>query len=78
MPGSLGAPGAQQSLERLVADLEQPAIARATALSMLATFAPPPTDEAVRAGVRDDWSLVRRAVRSRSVQHAIRRPARMH
>ncbi len=59
--GSMGAPGAQQSLERLVADLEQPAIARATALSMLATFVPPATDEAVRAGVRDDWSLVRRA-----------------
>jgi predicted CXXCH cytochrome family protein len=59
--GSVNAPGAQQSLERLVADLEQPAIARATALSTLATFAPPATDEAVRAGVRDDWSLVRRA-----------------
>jgi tetratricopeptide (TPR) repeat protein len=59
--GSVNAPGAQQSLERLVADLEQPAIARATALSMLATFVPPAINEAVRAGVRDDWSLVRRA-----------------
>jgi Flp pilus assembly protein TadD len=57
----VNAPGAQQSLERLVADLQQPAIARATALSMLATFAPSATDEAVRSGVRDDWSLVRRA-----------------
>ena len=59
--GSVGAPGAQQSLERLVADGEQPAIARATALSLLANYAPPPTDEAVRAGVGDDWALVRRA-----------------
>lgn len=59
--GSVGAPGAQQSLERLVEDGEQPAIARATALSMLAAYAPPPTDAAVRVGVADDWALVRRA-----------------
>ena len=59
--GSAGAPGARQSLERLVADTEQPAIARATALSLLANYAPLPTDAAVRAGVTDDWSLVRRA-----------------
>ena len=59
--GSVGAPGARQSLERLVADTEQPAIARATALSLLANYAPLPTDAAVRTGVTDDWSLVRRA-----------------
>ena len=59
--GSAGAPGAQQSLERLVADREQPAIARATALSMLAPYAPPATDAAVRAGVIDNSALVRRA-----------------
>ncbi len=59
--GEAGAPGAQQSLERLVADGEQPAIARATALSLLANFAPPPTNEAVHAGVGDEWALVRRA-----------------
>ena len=59
--GSVGAPGAQQSLERLVADSEQPGIARATALSMLAAYPPPPNAEAVRAGVADDWALVRRA-----------------
>jgi len=59
--GTAGAPGAQQSLERLVADTAQPAIARATALSLLANYAPPPTDAAVRAGVGDDWALVRRA-----------------
>jgi predicted CXXCH cytochrome family protein len=59
--GSVGTPGAQQLLERLVQNVEQPAIARATALSMLANFAPPPTGEAVHAGVVDDWALVRRA-----------------
>ena len=59
--GTEGAPGSQQALEQLVADTEQPAIARATALSLLADYAPSPTDAAVRAGVGDDWSLVRRA-----------------
>lgn len=59
--GSLGAPRAQRSLEELVADREQPAIARATALSILSQYAPPPTDPAVRAGVADDSALVRRA-----------------
>jgi len=59
--GSAGAPGAQQSLELLIADREQPAVARATALSMLAAYALAPTDEAVRAGVGDDSALVRRA-----------------
>lgn len=59
--GWAGAPGAQQSLERLIADREQPAIARATALSMLANYAPPPTDAAIGTGVTDDSALVRRA-----------------
>ena len=59
--GSTGAPGAQQSLEQLIVDREQPAIARAAALSMLAAFAPLPADSAVRAGVADDSALVRRA-----------------
>jgi tetratricopeptide (TPR) repeat protein len=59
--GLAGAPGGQQSLARLFADREQPAISRATALSMLATYAPLPTDAAVRAGVADDSALVRRA-----------------
>ena len=59
--GWSGAPGAQQSLERLIADREQPAIARATALSMLANYAPPPTDAAVGTGVTDDSALMRRA-----------------
>jgi predicted CXXCH cytochrome family protein len=55
------APGARQSLTDLIADRDQPAIARATALSMLASYAPPPTDAAVRAGVADNSALVRRA-----------------
>jgi Flp pilus assembly protein TadD len=59
--GSSGAPGAQQSLEGLVADREQPAIARGIALSMLSAYAPAPSDAAVQAGVVDDSALVRRA-----------------
>jgi tetratricopeptide (TPR) repeat protein len=45
----------------LVADSGQPAIARATALAMLASYAPSPSDAAVRAGVADKSALVRRA-----------------
>src|SRR5579863_7628794 len=44
--GSAGAPRAQRSLEGLVADSGQPAIARATALSMVAAYAPSPSDAA--------------------------------
>ena len=60
--GAAGAPGAQQLLEGLVADHEQPAIARASALSMLKDYAPAATDDAVRAGVADESALVRRAL----------------
>jgi tetratricopeptide (TPR) repeat protein len=59
--GSIGAPGAEQSLSELVTHRDQPAIARATALSMLAIYDPPSTDSAIRAGVADDSVLVRRA-----------------
>jgi tetratricopeptide (TPR) repeat protein len=59
--GSIGAPGAEQSLAELVTDRDQPAIARATALSMLAAYDPPSADATVRAGVADDSALVRRA-----------------
>jgi predicted CXXCH cytochrome family protein len=65
--GTSGAPGAEQSLERLAADREQPAIARATALSLLTAYAPPPTDAAIRSGIVDDSALVRRAA-----AHALR------
>jgi tetratricopeptide (TPR) repeat protein len=59
--GSAGAPGAQKLLEQLVADREQPAIARASALSMLNAYAAASTVEPVRAGVADESALVRRA-----------------
>ncbi|MBF6571374.1 MAG: HEAT repeat domain-containing protein [Candidatus Binataceae bacterium] len=59
--GSIGAPDAQPALAALVADQGQPAIARASALSMLASFAPAPADAAVHIGVTDDSPLVRRA-----------------
>ena len=59
--GVESAPGAYQALSVLTADREQPAIARATALSMLGTYAPPPTDTAIGTGVADDSALVRRA-----------------
>jgi len=55
------APGALQSLSHLLADRDQPAIARATALSMLSTIARSPNDAAVRAGITDPSPLVRRA-----------------
>ena len=58
--GSAGAPGAQKLLAQLVADREQPAIARASALSMLNAYAPASTDDAIRAGVADESALVRR------------------
>jgi hypothetical protein len=42
--GEKGAPGAQSALDALVTDHEQPAIARSFALSLLAAFAPVPTN----------------------------------
>ncbi|MGO9603567.1 MAG: tetratricopeptide repeat protein [Candidatus Binataceae bacterium] len=56
--GIEGAPDARQSLAGLIADREQPAIARATALSMFAAY--PPDDTAVQMGIADDSALVRR------------------
>ena len=59
--GTEGAPGAQQSLTALVVDPAQPAIARATALSLLSAYALAPTDLPIRDGVADNSALVRRA-----------------
>jgi len=56
-----GAPGAEQALERLVADKEQPAIARATALSRLADYAPAPDNPVIGAATVDRSPLVRRS-----------------
>ena len=65
--GSIGAPGAQQSLADLVADREQPAIARASALTLMGAYAGSVTIAAVREGRADASSLVRRsAVRAMS------------
>lgn len=60
--GSIGAPGAQSALARLVADREQPAIARASALALLAE-GPESVDAAssLHDGARDASPLVRRA-----------------
>jgi predicted CXXCH cytochrome family protein len=67
--GSSCAPGSEQALAELAGDREQPAIARATALSMLANYSPTPTDASVRGGITDESSLVRRAV-SRAVSNS--------
>jgi tetratricopeptide (TPR) repeat protein len=55
-----GAPGAQQALEQLAMNADQPAIARATALSRLSDFVPAADDPAVRSGVIDRSALIRR------------------
>jgi tetratricopeptide (TPR) repeat protein len=59
--GGKGAPGARDALNALVAEREQSAIARGSALSLLAAFAPAPSDAAVEAGIKDASPLVRRA-----------------
>jgi Flp pilus assembly protein TadD len=59
--GSIGAPGAQESLAKLIADREQPAIARASALALMAGDPSSVTAASVRDGVRDASPLVRRA-----------------
>jgi len=59
--GIEGAPDARRSLTELIADGQQPAIARATALSMLAAYSPAPDDPAVRERISDPSPLVRRA-----------------
>jgi tetratricopeptide (TPR) repeat protein len=59
--GSIGAPGAQESLAKLIADREQPAIARASALALMAGDPSSVTAVSVRDGVRDASPLVRRA-----------------
>jgi tetratricopeptide (TPR) repeat protein len=55
------APGAERALRELAADPEQPAIARATAVSRLADYSPSPTEPAVRGAASDQSALMRRA-----------------
>lgn len=61
LAGSEGAPAAPLALRTLVVNRSQPAIARGSALSLLASYDPAATSEAVRAGIADDSALVRRA-----------------
>ena len=56
-----GSLGARQALDGLAADGSQPAVARATALSFLAGYAPSPADPSIHAGITDNSALVRRA-----------------
>jgi Flp pilus assembly protein TadD len=59
--GSIDAPGAQESLAKLIADPEQPAIARASTLELMANDPGSVTATSARDGVRDTSPLVRRA-----------------
>jgi tetratricopeptide (TPR) repeat protein len=61
LAGTEGAPGARQSLSALVVNRAQPAIARATALSLLSAYVPTPTEAPIGTGLADESSLVRRA-----------------
>jgi predicted CXXCH cytochrome family protein len=58
--GRLGAPGAPSLLSELVSNLKQPAIARASALELLAAF-DASNDDLLRASSEDKSGLVRRA-----------------
>jgi tetratricopeptide (TPR) repeat protein len=55
------APGAERALGELAANTEQPAIARATAVSLLAGYSPSPTEPEVRGAANDQSALMRRA-----------------
>ncbi len=57
----VGAPGARHLLADLIAERGQPAIARATALSMLTAWSPSPGQPPLTTGISDDSALVRRA-----------------
>jgi len=59
--GSIGAPGAQSALARLFADREQPAIARASALALMAGDPESVSAATLSDGARDLSLLVRRA-----------------
>jgi predicted CXXCH cytochrome family protein len=67
--GRAGAPGANARLAAIIDDATQPAIVRATALSLLAPSADPAQAERVARAARDPDPLVRRA--SSAASHAI-------
>jgi tetratricopeptide (TPR) repeat protein len=56
-----GAPDARHLLPGLITNREQPAIARATALTLLSAWTPDPGDTSLTAAISDDSPLVRRA-----------------
>ncbi|MBV8119270.1 MAG: tetratricopeptide repeat protein [Alphaproteobacteria bacterium] len=57
--GRIGAVDAEQQLDRLILDRSQPAIARASALPLLAPYASPASEPAIKAAIRDPDVLVR-------------------
>ncbi len=59
--GVQGAPGSLQTLDALILNESQPAIARATALTLLASFAPSPNGRPIDVASIDNSPLVRRA-----------------
>jgi predicted CXXCH cytochrome family protein len=59
--GRIGAADAEQQLDRLILDRNQPAIARASALPLLARYASPASETAIKAAIRDPDPLVRAA-----------------
>jgi len=59
--GRVGAADAEQQLDRLILDQSQPAIARASALPLLAPYASPASEPAIKAAIRDPDPLVRAA-----------------
>jgi predicted CXXCH cytochrome family protein len=59
--GEESGPGAQHTLDGLAVDSSQLAIARATAWSLLAGYAPAPADSSSDSRIVDDSALVRRA-----------------
>ncbi len=59
--GRIGAADAVQQLDRLILDRSQPAIARASALPLLAPYASPVSEPAIKAALGDPDPLVRMA-----------------
>jgi Tfp pilus assembly protein PilF len=59
--GRTGAADAERQLDTLIADKDQPAIARASALALLAPLATPASEAALRAALTDPSPLVRTA-----------------
>jgi len=59
--GRAGSPDAEQQLDRLILDQSQPAIARASALPLLAAYASPVSEPAIKAAAADADALVRSA-----------------